>query len=210
MNNMIKAFLEGKVTPKCFVEIMDDKQFREEVDNFFPKELASDPDAPFWEDKSYLFYKRHQFRLSRVLDACYAWNCIGTAYSAYEELKSIAQWRGLDLQYSSKYTDMEHLYLDVAAEHFEGIAVADVLDEIIESALQEKTKKAAKEEAKKKLKDRFHVQGKKMPHWIQGAEWPMGEKSPMQFVESKRIVDGKKFIFRDVDTGQILEILQHY
>lgn len=50
----------------------------------------------------------------------------------------------------------------------------------------------------------------KRPCWIQGGEWPMGKNSPMQYIGRSKIPDGVKYIFQDVDTGEIREIEQFY
>ena len=60
------------------------------------------------------------------------------------------------------------------------------------------------------LKKAFHIEHSKRPYWIQGGEWPMGKNSPMQYISRSKIPDGVKYIFQDVDTGEIREIEQFY
>ncbi|MBO7763077.1 MAG: hypothetical protein J6T24_09795 [Clostridia bacterium] len=60
------------------------------------------------------------------------------------------------------------------------------------------------------LKSLFHIESNKYPHWIQEAEWPMGEDGiPMKFISQKRR-KGKhyetllftEFLFEDIKTGK--------
>ena len=73
-----------------------------------------------------------------------------------------------------------------------------------------KTKKAQRLYAKEKLGELFHIADNKKPRWIQGGEWPMGTRSPMQYVKRTSGGDCAHFHFKDVDTDQIRIITQYY
>ena len=69
-----------------------------------------------------------------------------------------------------------------------------------------KRKKAARE----KIKELFHIEGRKYPRWAQESEWPMGKNSPMKFIRQKQDEDQVLFWFEDVDTGEERVIEQFY
>ena len=81
---------------------------------------------------------------------------------------------------------------------------------IITEALHEKTKSAQKKKARELIVRAFHVGDKNRPYWIQGADWPMGAKSPMKFLSRTRHGDKVTYLFQDVDTLQMREIVQYY
>jgi hypothetical protein len=76
------------------------------------------------------------------------------------------------------------------------------------SSITPKTKRI--KETKAKLAELFHVTDRKRPYWIQGAEWPAGKNSPMKYLNKKKISDGMVYVFSDVDTGEVREIIQYY
>lgn len=71
-----------------------------------------------------------------------------------------------------------------------------------------KSKSQRKKELRKKLKEAFHIEGTKCPRWVQGAEWPMGQNSPMEYLSRSKKGAAVIFTFRDVDTGEICEVEQ--
>lgn len=64
--------------------------------------------------------------------------------------------------------------------------------------------------AKEEIRKLFHVEDKKRPKWIQGAAWPMGKKSPMKYVDKKRIGERVDYYFIDVDTNKERIVQQWY
>lgn len=85
-----------------------------------------------------------------------------------------------------------------------------MLCSIITEALQEKTKTAQKKKARELIVQAFHVEGRNRPYWIQGADWPMGTKSPMKYLSRIRRGEKVTYLFQDVDTQQMREIVQYY
>ena len=67
---------------------------------------------------------------------------------------------------------------------------------------------ARKKVYKERLKELFHVQGSKYPHWFQNPEWPMGKNSPMRFVSQSHKGDLFNYVFEDVDTGEQRIVVQ--
>ncbi len=108
------------------------------------------------------------------------------------------------------YLERERLFLSAVGEYFGGSEVTPVLCSIITEALQEKTKTAQKKKARELVVRAFHVEGRNHPYWIQGADWPMGTKSPMKYLSRIRRGEKVTYLFQDVDTLQMREVEQYY
>lgn len=63
---------------------------------------------------------------------------------------------------------------------------------------------------KQELRQLFHITPRKVPHWAQSPEWPMGANSPMAFVGEKHTGELVQYTFRDADTGETRIIEQLY
>ena len=61
---------------------------------------------------------------------------------------------------------------------------------------------------KKQLKHIFSCKNHKHPNWVQEPEWPMGVSSPMRFISQSHEGDLFKYVFEDVDTGELRTIIQ--
>lgn len=100
--------------------------------------------------------------------------------------------------------------LDAIPEYLGGIDVADFIDDIVDSIPKNLSKTIRVRLCNKKLREKFHIEGKNIPRWIQNPEWPIGEDGiPMKFISQKR-KKGKpyntmlftEFLFEDVKTGK--------
>ena len=99
-------------------------------------------------------------------------------------------------------------YLTIQAA--KGLDKEELLEQIVREALLLSPKSKRIKEIRENLKKAFHIEHSKRPYSIQGGEWPMGKNSPMQYISRSKIPDGVKYIFQDVDTGEIREIEQFY
>lgn len=73
------------------------------------------------------------------------------------------------------------------------------------------TKDNSKNMQKQKILKAFHVENPRCrPRWVQEAEWPMGENSPMKYERQVKKGELVKFYFTDVDTGDTRVIEQLY
>ncbi len=94
--------------------------------------------------------------------------------------------------------------LDTCPSYIGGSEVeqSGILDEIMGSVPKELSKTAAKKWAREQFKQRFHIQGRKHPYWIQEPEWPMYQGEPMEYVRTERTsVEYQTHVFRDPKTG---------
>ena len=100
--------------------------------------------------------------------------------------------------------------LSAIPEYLGGTDVADFIDDVVDSIPKNLSKTVRVRLCKEKLREKFHIEGKNIPRWIQDPEWPAGEDgTPMKFVSQKR-KKGKpydtmlftEFLFEDVKTGK--------
>jgi len=100
--------------------------------------------------------------------------------------------------------------LDACPEYIGGEEVDDLLMDLLETLPDNLSKTKKVKLYKEQLKSLFHIESNKYPHWIQEAEWPIGEDGiPMKFISQKR-KKGKsydtmlftEFLFEDVKTGK--------
>lgn len=78
----------------------------------------------------------------------------------------------------------------------------------IYSSLNTESQKSKKKEFRLRIKALFLCKGTAYPRWIQEPEWPMGVSSPMRFISQSHEGDLFKYVFEDVDTGELRTIIQ--
>lgn len=65
---------------------------------------------------------------------------------------------------------------------------------------------------RERVKEDFHLEGKKYPRWIQSSEWPFNNGKPMKFLRQETLQHGEltKYYFEDVDTNEQRVIIQSF
>lgn len=209
---VVEMMLTGEMDMKEFQYLLDtDEKLHEEILAIFSDEMKKDSSHPIWKRYDYQNAKENSFDLTKVIRNYPKSNLtIGNELNIFGAIKACYSFVHPDIKCTTKYRDTYGLYLDIAGEYFEGSEVAHFIEKIISDCIHISPKTTRIKEAKKQIAEMFHVTDRKRPYWIQGAEWPAGKNSPMQFWGSERIYDGKKYIFTDVDTGEMREIIQHY
>jgi len=112
-----------------------------------------------------------------------------------------------NVEITHKYEDEINFYLALCGETFGGEEVEQVISNIILEHPDSIGKSKRIKMAKQRIKEVFHVD-KKYPRWIQEPEWPMGVSSPMRFISQSHEGDLFKYVFEDVDTGELRTIIQ--
>lgn len=217
--NTLEQMLTGQMEmPEFVAKLHSDPELRNEIRNLIPPEAVNDPSHPIWKHDNYATFKqRGSDYLNYFLylckfegTFCKFKGTIGDNLNVWATLKSTYSYYYPDLPYTRKYEEMHDLYLGAIGDCFEGTEVLPVVEKIVLDALPIKGKGKRIQAAKAELKKQFHVEGRKRPYWIQGAEWPMGEKSPMKYVGQKRIGEMVQYYFEDVDTGATEIVEQYY
>lgn len=95
-------------------------------------------------------------------------------------------------------------------EDLGGPEVDDLIREIVDEFREVRPAKERNKLLKQKLKEVFHVRPRKRLYWAQEPEWPMGERSPMEFVAKEQEGELVRYRFRDADTGAERTVEQYY
>ena len=95
-------------------------------------------------------------------------------------------------------------------EDLGGPEVDELIREIVDEYRDVRPAKERNKLLKQKLREAFHVKPRKRIYWPQEPEWPMGEKSPMEFVSKEEEGELVRIKFRDADTGEERTVEQYY
>jgi hypothetical protein len=208
----IEKMLTGEIPMKEFVRLLiSEQQVQSELNNLIPEEAKWDEDHPLWKHVAFSFLLEYDFDLHRgIMARRLLDDSMGDNLNIWGTIHRIYEYINPDLPFTTKYEDDFQLYLDVVKEIYDGPEVRGVLYTIFNDAFKIKGKAARKKTAKEAILKAFHIEDKKHPRWIQGGEWPMGEKSPMKFISQKSKGEEIDYIFQDVDTEEIRIIKQYY
>lgn len=210
--NVIEQMLTGQMEMSEFVaQLKSDPALQNEVRNLVPQEAIHNERHPLWKRISFESFQNNGSDFLRFV----CWGCkfngkIGDNLNIWGIIQRVYSYDHPDLSYTTKYKEALDLYLDVIRDCFEGSEVEHVVEKIIMDALPIKYKGKRIRQAKMEVEKQFHVVDKKRPRWIQGAEWPMGEKSPMRFIMQKRKGELVQYFFEDADTGVSRIVEQFY
>lgn len=208
----IEALLTGEIGMATFVaEMKSNSALQEQLRELIPHEAGTDPDNSLWKKYSYYALKAKSFDFLEHLLKLHRFDgTIGDNLNIFGSICTVYTHFHPNIQCTDVYEEMYDLYLDVAADCFEGPECSSVLEKIIVDAFAEKTKKGRKAKAKEAIRSIFYYEGKKRPYWIQGAEWPMGMCNPMKFMSQKSCGEYVEFYFLDMDTGEMKTVRQDY
>lgn len=209
----VEDFLSGKVEISDFMErLHNDPELSDAVEQLIPAEARENSEHSFWKGFS-KFSDLATVSVRQILTEAYQyapWDKLGGDLDAADALYRMYCYWFPNTAMTTMYKERYSLFLNAVGDYFEGPDVAETLYTIIEQALKEKTKKAQKAVAKALITEQFHLEGRKRPYWIQGAEWPMGVNSPMKYLSKKRNGEQVTYTFQDVDTLEICEVVQFY
>lgn len=209
----IEQMLTGEMEMRDFVALLQsDLKMQDFIRNLVPKEAVNNPCHEFWTYAPYKSLAQNQFDYYQLLKRISRFD--GSINDALNISSSLARgylYYHQDLHCTDKYHEAFELYLDVIRDCFEGPEVERLVEQIINDALPIRPKSKRRKEAKRKVEELFHIVDRKhWPRWIQGADWPMGVDSPMQYVSRRSIADGVDFIFTDITTGEVRIVTQYY
>lgn len=219
MNPLVEQVLTGNIDMEQFLKkLQDDPELQEYIRRLVPEEAKEDPSHVFWKSVSYPSVKRDHFDYYRFifrmansdLWASHPDGRIGKYLNIFSLLKKAYLYYYPDIVCTRRYEDVFDVYLDAVGDCFEGPEVCALVEQIILDAMQLSAKTKRVKQARTVLRDVFHIEGSKRPRWIQGPEWPIGSRSPMQFTGQKKAGETVDYTFQDVDTGDIRTIRQYY
>lgn len=209
----IRKFLEGEMGMDEFLPLLkSDEQLRNDIRSLIPPDATNNREHGLWKKHSYSTAQAYNFDVLQLLEHMFRMDgSISDNLNIFGTLKVFFCYCNPDTVCTSVYKDSFMLYLDAVGEYFDGPEVNAQVMKIIEKALELNTASKRKQYAKQAVREFFHVDKRgSYPRWIQGAEWPMGESSPMRYVSRKRKGECVQYLFEDVDTGTKKIVEQYY
>lgn len=137
----------------------------------------------------------------------------GTAFVNSSLQDYLGRWlkgNGIAFTPTSVYRDKFEQLLDVLPDYIEGAQAESLIEKIIQSVPPELAKTKRKKLIKEKIREAFHLQDGKRPHWVQGSDWPFGKTGkPLKYLSRKTEGELTVFLFLDVDTEEITEVKEY-
>ncbi len=115
-----------------------------------------------------------------------------------------------NIQPTNYYWKESDFFFDAVGDSYGGCEVEAYVDKLLQEFPPTMGKTRRIKAAKEKIREAFHIEGKKYPRWAQDAEWPMGKNSPMEYLSQRRDGELVELRFRDVDTGEVRIVEQFY
>lgn len=206
----IKDFVSGKLTYSQFEEMFTaDPSIWDTAQTLLTPEIMNDSNHPFWSKSNRMRLESNNYS---VQYACLSFG--------YDTVGRVITHRLLGELLSYQYPDVilrdppdvsvSDLREKLGMDYLGGVEVDNLIDEILNGKDGNTTVTKFINTAKQKLRILFHLIPRKYPRWIQEPEWPMGEKSPMEYIAQQRCGEMVEFIFQDVDTGEQRIVKQFY
>ena len=212
MEEIIQQMLSNQISMRAFLDVaFSNPDLISYINALVPEDAKDNPQHPFWAITCYDTIKKYDYKPWNFIKKIARFDgSLGDNLNIFDTIRRFYCYSHPDFQCTEKYEEEFGLLLDVAGERYGGSEVDRLINDIIAQYVSVTPKTRRIREAKEKLALTFHGVGKKRPYWINGAEWPMGTLSPMQYIDAKPIDDGKVYRFLDVDTGEIREVVQYY
>ena len=114
-----------------------------------------------------------------------------------------AAFPDMKINLTEEVNEMHGLSLDACPSYIGGVEVTETIENIIRELPENLSKSKRIALARSRIKDAFHIEGRKWPYWIQEPDWPANNGKPMKYVSTVRLnADQREHHFVDVDTGE--------
>ena len=213
MNNYkqtIIDYIEGRISPKDFESMLDSDEALItwiQTNIVIAGKQYSDLDM---ETRQVVYQPYHiRLRMKKLerLDMGGPKGSVGYHHYLHKEFIQLMNeaFPDLELYPDTKPAILNDMKYDVIPEYIDGqeVAASNILTEILESVPLDIAKSKRIKLAKERVRAAFHIEGRKYPHWIQPAEWPVSNGKPMRYIKTTKV--NPEFVqhhFEDVDTGE--------
>lgn len=211
----LRDFVSGELDiPEFLQQLKTNEALQAEIKDLIPQEARDNPQDVLWDKQwnSYDLWKSWNFDPFVMMHRCrYRFDLsFGDNLNVYSTLSKLYLRRHPDAKSTTKYRDTFQLFLDGCGDCFEGPEVRVFTENLLLPllAIPQKGKRTAA--VKQAIREAFHIEDRNRPYWIQGAEWPMGSRTPMKYLSRKKTGDGCQYYFVDVDTGEARIVQQWY
>lgn len=210
--DILRQFVTGELGISEFLALFKfDLSVQKQIRQLIPEAARKNRGHSFWkivcfDTLSALNYDYFQY----ISATCKLDGTISDNLNLFGPIQRAYSFHYPDVVWTDKYHSAFNMYLDVVGSYLGGPEVENIIDDIIQKALEIKPKNLQKKWAKQMVNSSFHIYNKNYPRWIQDPEWPMGEYVPMQYISSSKHNEFVIYYFRDVDTGKERSIRQYY
>lgn len=195
-------------------EIIDVPYIPYHIENGVERYQTARSTHPFWSDVTVgdiMNSMGERVNFQNYFQNTKDFDTAGQRLNSYHFLFTLAKKRYPDLTMSHRYKEEFRFYLDVCGDTFDSPETERFVDAIIFEIYNFPTTKTERKKiAKQRLRESFHLEGKKRPCWIHGSLWPMGKNTPMEYLFTTKSGERKVYTFRDVDTDEMREIEDFY
>lgn len=211
--NIIEQMLTGQMEMSDFVYLLkNNEEIKSEINSLIPDQAKGNREHVFWHKRiSYTSLQNNDFNLLQFLNWLVRFDgSIGDNLNIFSIIQTVYLYHHPDFPCTQKYKEAFDLYLCVVKDCFDGPEVSALVQNVIKNALTVQGKGKRIAHARTEILLLFHTENTKKPRWIQGAEWPMGHRSPMRFISQTHKGEAVQYIFEDVDTKRIRVVEQYY
>lgn len=208
---IILDFAQGKMTYDEFeAEYSLSPRIWTRIEDLLTPEIRNDPASPFWTRSNRSTLEANNFCV-RSAALSFGFDSQFGRILAHSLISDLVEYTYPEINRKappehSPETLLEKLGLD----YLGGSETDDLIRNILYQNQDFPNAKERNKVLKQSLRQLFHIAPRKVPHWAQSPEWPMGAYSPMAFVGEKRTGELIQYTFCDVDTGETQVIEQLY
>ena len=208
---IILDFVQGRMTYDEFeAEYSLSPELWTRIQDMLTPEMMSDPDCPFWTRSNRSALEPNGFSV-RAAALAFGFDTQFGRVHAHSLISDLTEFTYPDIHRKSPPEQDPESLLDKLGFHYLGGAETDgVIRDILYSAAEYPNAKERNKALKQALRDAFHLVPRKVPHWAQSPEWPMGANSPMAFVSEKQEGERMQYTFRDVNNDTTVIVEQYF
>lgn len=208
--NRIIDFVSGKLTYEEFETLFTmDPSIWDIAQTLLTPEIMNDSTHPFWSKTNRIRLESNNYSIQY---AClsFGYDSVGKVitHRMLGELVSY-QYPEVALHEPPEFSEAD-LRERLGMDYLGGVDVDDLINEILSKHCEGMPVTKFINTAKQELRTLFHLVPRKYPRWVQEPEWPLGQKSPMLYVEQRRSGELVEFVFQDVDTKELRIVKQYY
>ena len=214
MNHELKIildFVQGRMTYDEFeAEYSLSPEVWTRIQDMLTPEMMNDPICPFWTRSNRSALEPNGFSV-RAAALAFGFDTHFGRVHAHSLISDLVEFTYPDIHRKSPPEQDPESLLDKLGFHYLGGAETDgVIRDILYSAAEYPNAKERNKALKQALREAFHLVPRKVPHWAQSPEWPMGANSPMAFVSEKQEGERMQFTFRDVNNDTTVIVEQYF
>lgn len=204
-------FVEGRVEARDFMlRFRDDPALAEWLQSIVPEgkvAYMTDPDAMEW------MLVEIPYDIHRQLDSDIAeLEKIGKQYNVHCEISRLILEVFPDdgIKKSNKVEKRFDFLLKNCPRSVGGPEADAYIGKILNEIPEDLPNKTRVQMFRARIKEEFHLDGKRYPYWLQEAEWPFNNGKPMRYASQASKGEMRFYLFEDVETGEERVVFQSY